>query len=488
MHIQNHTLNQFISPDNSNRQEVESLVQKVVSQLLDFLADASNKATNPTFKLLGTSHFQIPNVAQTNNEIQASLQELYELSINPANPKYIGHMDSLPTTWSVIGDFIASALNNNPLSLEMSPFITQLEYSLTKQFATIFGLPETAGGVLLSGGTMCNMQALIVARNLKFNIKNGNVFSIKKEPVIFASEFSHISIQKIGMMIGIGMENVIKVKTDENSKIDIQDLELKINEQIGLGKQPFAIVATAGTTVSGNVDPLQPISLIAKKYDLWFHIDATYGGAVIFSDKYKSVIDGADQADSITFNPQKWMYVAKTCAMILFRDFDIMTDNFRISAPYMKGQNNYINLGEINVQGTKYAEVVKLWLSLQSLGKNGYEELIDYSYFLTDEFEKEINKRPFLKLVSQPQMNILCFRGEPTYIKPEKFDTWNENLQLFLVTQPDFFLSLPRYKNNLWLRTVLLNPFLTIQHIKTLFIHIDGYEQSTRDEQKLHTT
>ena len=138
-----------------------------------------------------------------------------------------------------------------------------------------------------------------------------------------------------------------------------------------------------------NIDPLNEISVIANKYDLWLHIDAIYGGAVIFSDTYKHLINGIEKANSISFNPQKWMYVAKTCSMVLFRDFDKMVEKFRISAPYMKDQSSYINLGEISVQGTKYAEVVKLWLSLLSLGKNGYEQLIDYSFDLTKKFIEE---------------------------------------------------------------------------------------------------
>lgn len=478
MQLDNHILNQFISPDNSNRQEVEILVQKITNQLLDFLSNASEKSTNPIVKYCSTFHFQISENSQNQNDIQANLQELYELSMNPANPKYIGHMDSMPTLWSVIGDFIASALNNNVLSLEMSPFITQLEYSLTKQFATLFGLPETAGGVMLSGGTLSNLQALLIARNTKLNIKSGNICSLKKEPIIFTSEHSHSSIQKIGMMIGIGTENVIKIRTDTNSKIDVNHLENQINAQTKLGKQPFAVVATAGTTVSGNIDPLIEISKVARKFDLWLHIDAIYGGAVILSDKYKRLISGIEQADSVSFNPQKWMYVAKTCSMILFRDFSKMVDNFRIAAPYMKEQSAYINLGEINVQGTKYAEVIKLWLSLQSLGKKGYEKLIDYSFHLTQQFEKEVTNRPFLKLTSKPEMNIICFRGEPLNVKAEEFDNWNENLQQYLVRQTDFFLSLPKYKNGIWLRAVLLNPFLTTDHIRILFEHIDNYEQT----------
>jgi len=482
MKLDKQILNQFISPDNSNRKQVEKLIENVTSQLLDLLSNAEQKPTYPKFKQFDYSHFQIQNTPQPENKIHSSLQELYDLSMNSANPKYIGHMDSIPTLWSVIGDYIASAINNNLLSLEMSPFLTQLEYSLTKQFANIFELPETSGGVMLSGGTLSNVQALLVARNTQLNIKNGNIFSLKKEPVIFTSEHSHSSIQKAGMMIGIGTENVIKIKTDKNSKIDVEELETQIKEQVSLGKQPFAIVATAGTTVSGNIDPLKKISEIAKQYNLWLHIDAIYGGAVMFSEKYKYLLNGIEQANSISFNPQKWLYVSKTSSMVLFRDFNKMIDNFRISAPYMKEQNAYINLGEINIQGSKYAEILKLWLSLQSLGKKGYSELINYSFYLTKKFEQKISKRPFLELTSKSEMNILCFRGAPNYLASEKFDKWNENLQLYLLNQTDFFLSLPKYKNNLWLRAVLLNPFLTSEHIENLFEHIDNYEKTKRDE------
>lgn len=157
MKLDDNILNQFISPNNSNRYLVEQTIQKVTVQLLDYLTDASNKPASPNLQLFDEKHFKIPDFVKTEAEIEESLQELYALSMNPANPKYIGHMDSMPTLWSIIGDYVASALNNNLLSLEMSPLITQLEYSMTKQFATLFGLPNSAGGVMLSGGTLSNL-------------------------------------------------------------------------------------------------------------------------------------------------------------------------------------------------------------------------------------------------------------------------------------------------------------------------------------------
>lgn len=476
MQLKENILNQFINPEGTNKELIENKLQKITTQLLNFLSDAINKPTYPKFEHFGKQHFEIPTEPSSDNEISSRLQELFDFSMNPANPKYIGHMDSIPTLWSIIGDYIASAINNNQLSLEMSPVLTQLEYSITKQFATLFGFPNSAGGVMLSGGSLSNLQALIVARNEKFK-SNGNISTLHKEPVIFTSEHSHSSIQKIGMIMGIGSNNVVKIKADENSKLDICHLEYQIKEQKKLGKVPFAIVATAGTTVTGNIDPIDEINTIAKKNDLWLHVDAIYGGAVIFSEKHKCLMNGIENADSISFNPQKWLYVAKTCSMVLFKDFQNMIENFRISAPYMKEQEDFINLGEINIQGTKYAEIVKLWLSLLGLGKRGVQELIDFSFEMTKKFVEAISKRDYLKLVSKPELNLICFRGEPNYIQNAEFDEWNKSLQNHLVNETDFFVSLPKYKGNLWLRAVLLNPFFSEKHIELLFEKIDTFER-----------
>lgn len=475
MNLESDLANQFINPSGSNQAFIQHKIKKVVMQLVEHLGNAEQLPSNPFFEKKEDTFFKIPDFPQTDESIQANLAELYTSSMNPANPQYIGHMDSLPSIWSVLGDFIASAINNNLLSLEMSPLLTQIEYSLTRQFAQLFDLPSSSGGVMLSGGTLSNLQALIVARNTKLGNKDGNLFHISKEPVLLASEHCHSSIYKAAMMIGIGGENIIKIKADENSKMDLKDLERQIFEQIKSGKNPFAIIATAGTTVTGNIDPLKEIATLAKRYGLWLHIDAIYGGAVTFSTKHKHLIKGIGFADSISFNPQKWLYVAKTCSMVLFRNFDQMVENFRVNAPYMKEQNNFINLGELSIQGTKHAEVLKLWLSLLSIGKKGYEELIDNCLQLRKYFEKQLRKRSFVELASTPELNIVCFRLKANNLKSLEIDNFNRRLQEYLLSEKNFYLSILPYKNKLWLRSVLLNPFFGKLHIKKLIRYIDDF-------------
>lgn len=477
MNLEAEIINQFIAPDGSNRQHIEDVFQNVAKQLVDFLANANKYPSSPELKIQDEVFFELPKFPKSTTEILDKLQCLYHTSMNPANPKYIGHMDSVPTIWSIMGDFVASAINNNMLSVEMSPFLTQLEYSITAQFARLFGMPMSSGGVLCSGGTIANFQALLIARNTKLNIVNGNVYGLQHEPVIFTSEHSHVSIQKIGMMMGIGLENVIKIRADRNSRMDIEDLKLELQKQKNIGKQPFAIVATMGTTVSGNIDPLSEIAEVAQQNNLWLHVDAIYGGAVAMTDEYKHLAKGCELANSISFNPQKWLYVAKTSSMVLFRDFEAMVNNFKVDAPYMKEQSHFINLGEVNVQGTKHAEILKLWLSLLCLGNSGYKKLINKSFKLADIFVKEIEKRSYLHLVSEPELNIICFRAEFEHLNDKETDVWNRKLQEYLNSKSCFFLSLPHYKNNLWLRAVILNPFFTDKHIYKLFEEIERYRR-----------
>lgn len=460
-------LDNFINPYGENRQTIEELLCKIITQLLDFTSTAAEKLCLPEEAInIDPDLFGIPETGINLEQINDILQSLYSTSMNPANPQYIGHMDSIPALTSIIGDMVASTINNNLLSLEMSPFLTRLEYQLIKQFATLFGLPESAGGVFLSGGSLSNLQALVVARN---SFK-GNIALSKL--VIFVSEHAHVSIQKAAMVMGLRAESVIKITTNSKYQMDVANLELQIKKQQEQGNLPLAIVATAGTTVTGSIDPLESIANLARTYGIWLHVDAIYGGALIFSDKYKHLLSGIEMADSIAFNPQKWLYIAKTCSMVLFRGFNGMVDNFRINTPYMKEQDELINFGEISIQGSRHAESLKLWLSLLNFGINGYRELIGESYFLTQRLLELVKSRKYLELLTEPDTNLVCFRLNNG---SQSLDELNLELQQYLLRQGNFFVSIPKFKNQNWLRVVILNPFTTEEILNRLFCYIDRY-------------
>lgn len=470
----------FIDPGGGNREEIEELVGRALELVLSQAVGASSRSPLPEADGL-PDPVGVPDAPAAEDEVLEELRDLLDSSMNAAHPGYVGHMDSMPTTASILGDLATSAVNNNMLSLEMSPVFSRLEVLLLREISALFGLPEGAGGVMAGGGSLANLQALAVARNVAFGSLEKGIAGLERQPVVFASEAAHASIKKAAMLLGLGTSAVISIPTNADSQMETEDLRREIERAEAEGKAPFCVVATAGTTTTGNVDPLAEIYAVAREHALWVHVDAAYGGALVFSEKHRRRLAGIGLADSVTFNPQKWLYVAKTCAMVLFRNMDVLESAFRIGAPYMRDAGSFTNLGEIGVQGTRHADVLKLWLSLRHVGKRGYEQLIDEGYRLTERFVEEVKKRPFLETAGRSEMNLVCFRGVPDWAPPEKWDEWNANLQTHLLRAGNVFLSLPLYRGRRWLRAALLNPYTDEGTLAELFNQVDEFWGSSRE-------
>ncbi len=479
----------FIDPTGGNRAEVEALLHQAVALLVGEMSQAAGRSPLP--KPLSHAAFEqwalIPEKSVAADVLLEAVRSQLTHSMNAAHPGYMGHMDSIATTFSIVGDLLVAALNNNMLSVEMSPVFSRLEPLVMQQLAAQFGLGEAAGGVMVSGGSLANLQALSVARNMHFDAVKKGVVGLPQQPVFFVSEVAHTSMQKAAMIMGLGSEAAIALRTNANSQVDIGDLKDKLAQAEQLNQQPFAIVATAGTTVTGNIDPIEAMGAIARAHRLWFHVDAAYGGALMFSPKHRHLLAGIDQADSVTFNPQKWLYVTKTCATVLFKHLSVLKQHFRIKAPYMGDDELWANLGELSVQGTRHPDILKLWLSLQHIGSAGYAEIIRHNYALAQQFVDEAGARPELQLASQPQMNLVCFRLAPAQVDSAQWDSLNQQLQHYLL-KPDpqeigkessaVFLSLPTYRGQRWLKAVLLNPYTSSETIQHLFARIDTFIQS----------
>lgn len=472
----------FVDPSGHNRARVEQLARTALGVALEHLFEAASRSPLPEDSSIGIERVipeeVIPEKSVAPPELMDELDNLLAGSMNPAHPGFMGHMDPMPTTISVLGDLLAAAANNNMLSHEMSPAFSQLEDALCREFARLFGLGDGSGGVMTSGGSLANLHALAVARNAAFEgcAEEGVA---GRRPAVFASEAAHTSIRKAAMLLGLGTEAVQSVDTDADVRMNPEALACRIESAEARGQAPFAVVATAGTTTTGNIDPLPAIAEVAKAHGLWLHVDAAYGGALVFSGEHRSRLDGIERADSVTFNPQKWCYVAKTAAMALFNDFGRAQDVFRIRAPYMASAQEAVNLGEISVQGTRHADALKLWLTLAHLGRSGLEQLIDESYRLTRRFVEKVDERSFLERASRPETNLVCFRFASAGATPQDNDQRTTALGHELLREWDTFLSLPHYRGRRWLRAVLLNPFTEEEHLERVLDGVDAFASRT---------
>ena len=467
----------FIAPDGSNLERVDDLFTKVSRRLLEHLASADQRPPLPD----GGSLFELavlPQEPSDEEQLLAQLQDILRRSMNQANPQYIGHMDPMPSTWSILGELVAAGLNNNMLSVEMSPILSRLEYALMQRLSRFFGLGEQSGGVMLNGGTIANLQALAVARNHVIKVQARGLAAWDQELAIFASRDAHVSISKAAMVLGIGTDCVCHVDTDDQGRMHIGDLGEKLELAKHNGVCPLAIVATAGTTTTGSIDPLRQIADLARDHDVWLHVDAAYGGALQFSSLHRTKLDGIERADSLTFNPQKWLYVSRTCVLVLFRRLHDLFADFRVGAPYMRTHTDVPNLGELSIQGTRSTDVLKLWLSINSLGLKGCEQLIDNGCELAEFLQHEVCQRQYLEVAAPVETNLLCFRSNPPGLAISKLDAWNIRLNDYLRTA-GFFLSLPRYRGHCWQRAVVLNPYTGRAQLRSLLHAIDRFHEQT---------
>ena len=466
----------FVAPDGSNRAAVVAHAGRLLEWLIDCLSGAGGRPPLPA--VLGAPDALpqelMPLAPSSEADMMADLERLVAGSMNPASPGWIGHMDPVPATAGILGEMVSAALNNNMLSLEMGPAFVGLERAMLEAQARLFGLPEGAGGVMASGGSLANLQALAVARNQALpNIREDGLMGETARPLILASEVAHTSLQKAAMVLGLGARAVVPVAADEAGRMDAGALADAIAGARRDGANPFCVVATAGTTVIGAIDPLEAIAEVARREGLWLHVDAAYGGAMVFSARWRANLAGIEAADSITFNPQKWLYVPKTCAMTLFRDAQSLADHFRIAAPYMADTGGLVNPGEVSIHGTRHAEVLKYWLVLRHLGRSGLEALIDAGMARAAHLQALVTARPWLQSAGAPDTNIVCFRAAPP--GGGDLDALNAGLQRHLLEDAETFLSLPVWRGGRWLRCVLLNPYTGIDHLDALLARLDAF-------------
>ena len=395
-------------------------------------------------------------------DLFSEIESLLNNSFNPVHPGSLAHLDPPPLIFSILGDLIAAGLNNNLLAYELSPSVTLLEDSLCKWFAKKIGFNDSSGGIAASGGTLSNLNALIAARNYA---------GLGSDPnsVLLVSEDAHSSFIKCTRIMGLRESNLIRIKTDNKGCIDIQNLRKTIDKCLICSKKIFAIVATLGTTVRGAIDPIKDISEICKEKNIWLHIDGSIGGVFALNSFALEGLENINHADSITINPQKIIGITKTSSLLLVSNMNTLENTFSTGLPYISSKEEIINRGELGIQGSRPAEVIKLWLGLRFLGLNGIEEILKSSIKRKDYFINNISKNKF-DIYSGP-LHIVSFL--PKGLEPQDSDAWTQS-KFNELMKNNFMLSRPKYKGKYHLRAVMGNYNTKDSHIEELLRLLDA--------------
>ncbi len=386
----------------------------------------------------------------------SEIESLIYSSFNPVHVGSLAHLDPPPLIISILGDLVAAGLNNNLLAHELSPSVSLLEESICKWFSRILGFTDLAGGVAASGGTLSNLNALVAARNHA---------GLETDPkaVYLISEDAHSSFIKCTRIMGLEKNNLIKVKTDKDGCMDIIELKKTIDKCSNEGKRIFAIVATLGTTVRGAIDPIENICNICNEKKIWLHIDGSIGGIFSITNLPINGINNVNLANSITINPQKILGITKTSSLLIVSNIEILKNTFSTGLPYVSTENNFLNRGELGVQGSRPAEIIKLWLGLRFLGMHGIEDVLNSSIEKRIFFENNLDTEKY-DLYTGP-LHIISFL--PKGMNKNESDLWTLNKRLNLMKE-NFMISRPLFKNRYYLRAVFGNYNTSESHIKDL--------------------
>ena len=360
-----------------------------------------------------------------------------------------------------LGEIITALTNTSMYTYEVAPLATLIEIELVRKMNAFVGFPKGTGQ-FVTGGSNANLIAILCARN-RFAPKTKKEGFLADRPlVMFISDQAHYSFLKAANVLGIGTNNVVHIKTDKNGRMLPEFLEKEIVTAQRQGNHPFFVAATAGTTVVGAFDPIDEVAAIAKKYNLWFHVDGAFGGSALLSRKHRSPLSGSNEADSFTWDPHKMMTIPLICSVLLVKDESVLREvcsSSRAEYLFHDHEHQAYDLGPISLQCGRRVDALKLWLSWKYYGDKGYEKRIDKLFELADYATELVVNETHLELMHPTQSVTVCFRYNPG--TTDELDTLNLNLRDRLLKRGETMINYSYLRGQVILRLVFVNPEVT---------------------------
>ncbi|MBW8683159.1 pyridoxal phosphate-dependent decarboxylase family protein [Chitinophaga rhizophila] len=406
------------------------------------------------------------------------LNEVQELYVKHATafhlPAYIAHLNCPIVIPAVAAEVLIAAINSSQDTWDQSAGGTLMEQQLISWTAREIGFSNLADGVFTPGGSQSNLMGLLLARDHYAITHAGH--SIKKQGLpadasryrIFISEKAHFSNHKGAAVLGLGEQALVEIKTDERFRMDPVLLEEAINREIQQGNIPIAVVATAGTTDFGNLDPLAAIGNLAIKYKLWFHVDAAYGCGLLLTDKYRHLLNGIETANSVTVDYHKSFFQPISSSAFIVRDKQYLR-LLRMHVDYLNPKDeDYDDLNQINksiVQTTRRFDALKLWFTLRLMGKQKLGAYTETIIETAETAAQVIAMDPELELLNYSDIGVLLFRYAPEHISGEKLDNLNQYIKKSMFNEGRALIASTRVNDNFYLKFTMLNPLTTMDDV-----------------------
>ncbi|WP_108934020.1 lysine decarboxylase DesA [Streptomyces ardesiacus] len=408
----------------------------------------------------------------------AVLDELEDVYLRDAvyfhHPRYLAHLNCPVVIPALLGEAVLSAVNSSLDTWDQSAGGTLIERKLIDWTTARIGLGPAADGVFTSGGTQSNLQALLLARE---EAKAESLADLR----IFASEVSHFSVKKSAKLLGLGPDAVVSVPVDHDKRLQAVALARELERCVRDGLVPMAVVATAGTTDFGSIDPLPEIAGLCEQYGVWMHVDAAYGCGLLASLKYRDRIAGIERADSVTVDYHKSFFQPVSSSAVLVRDAATLrhaTYHAEYLNPRRMVQERIPNQVDKSLQTTRRFDALKLWTTLRVMGADGIGELFDEVCDLAAEGWKLLAADPRFDVVVEPSLSTLVFRHVPAAVTdPAEIDRANLYARKALFASGDAVVAGTKVAGRHYLKFTLLNPETTPADIAAVLDLIAGHAE-----------
>ncbi|MFG2266788.1 lysine decarboxylase DesA [Streptomyces sp. NPDC048720] len=408
----------------------------------------------------------------------AVLDELEDLYLRDAvyfhHPRYLAHLNCPVVIPAVLGEAVLSAVNSSLDTWDQSAGGTLIERRLVDWTAARIGLGPNADGVFTSGGTQSNLQALLLARE---EAKSDDLGRLR----IFASEAGHFSVRKSAKLLGLGPDAVVTVPTGHDKRMQTVALARELERCAEDGLVPMAVVATAGTTDFGSIDPLPEIAGLCAQYGVWMHVDAAYGCGLLASLKHRDRIDGIERADSVTVDYHKSFFQPVSSSAVLVRDAATLrhaTYHAEYLNPRRMVDERIPNQVDKSLQTTRRFDALKLWLTLRTMGADGVGQLFDEVCELARQGWRLLAADPRYDVVVEPSLSTLVFRYVPAAVTdPAETDRANLYARKALFASGDAVVAGTKVGGRQYLKFTLLNPETTTADIAAVLDLIAGHAE-----------
>ncbi len=417
--------------------------------------------------------------------LRAAIEEVGERvlsrSVDPSDPRCVAHLQCPPLIPGLAAEAMATALNQSLDSWDQSPAATMLEERMIDELCGLFGY-RGGDGVFTGGGTQSNLMGLLLAREHYCREAFGRSPREAGLPPeadalrIVCSEATHFTIRQAAAQLGLGEDCVVSVPTDDGDAMSVEALDRVLRNLDERDLEPFAVVATAGTTDFGAIDPLERVAERAAERGAWLHVDAAYGGALALSDAHRGKLAGIGRADSIAVDFHKLFYQPISCGAFLLRDgedFELMGRNAAYLNPEGDAERGVPNLVSKSLQTTRRFDALKPYVTFRALGREGLAGLVEYTLDLAEAAAERLAADPAFELLHEPTINTVVFRYRPTGVpdgtsREEWTDYVNREIRKRLLSEGEAVVARTEVDGVASLKLTLLNPRTTLGDVEAI--------------------